>query len=1264
MSSHQNDYDGYFSEVDEETQKACDEIELKHSPVKAARPLTNSYSSFKPKTSVSGSNRPRPLNATAASSSSASWPQAEPRTPLKKRDAEPHTQASRSSAVRRAFDSLSFASPVQCITPKKLFHEVSASTSKKKTTRPVILVGDSDVEDTLEVESLLTDTETASSFGPSPLTPQDSLSSLGSDWERIESLPTVRGSDSSPRKYIKLSKEKVPPYTRSSAPSTNTKPLVVKDIFNPDMPSSSSSQRNNGWGTSVAQPFQLAPTPPDDDAVLKNFFASPLGQDLDPYIIAHDKEIVDLMDNNKISWGVQYEIARGVTQGNWSWADVKAKIPQLHGSNSETAWKVRSIILDRTKPPSTYGRSVWQELDREQDAILENKGRGLGPMGPEGSENDWYGGKIQQAAKLVGDKGKYRIRLEPMENKRSYRLARFLGSRRVLQVKIPRDLIFEENKQLKDFMRHKFMLCGRVFVPFFAKDHAVYLVETNDNYERRPADWAGDQFRRSFKDIVNWHNPLHLNADQPITKYATRFALAFSTSIPVLQFKPENISIEPDTTDTWPGPGKPPAEYIKTDGCGLINEAALKIIARILNYLGYPVAIQGRVFGAKGLWILHPTDKNPEPKIWIRPSQRKIVYQYPVDRSHLIFDLLSVSSSASSVSLSKQSIINLSENGVPDVTLIEIMKKALTEEVRPLMKWQGPMAMEVLWSVVNRLSSVSRTRLSRMTASMTRALGLGGQDWRGEEIDIERNEDVPPPENEGPADNTGRASSGVPLSLSEYIMESLQAGFHPKDSTLLKDKIRTLVEVTIKSIIDKFSIPLPESLSAFIIPDPLGVLKEGEVYYRSSVAIVDSETQDVFNVLTGNVLLGSQIQISSSPRLRYPKGRCLVRFRSMSSHMFFVKVMAVDRPELSRWADVLIVSAKGEKSFASMLSGGDYDGDKVFILFLSSLLEHFKNKPVKPIPPNFKDDNFQKYPERVKQFAERVSALAPKDAQEAFADILMFDIDDSKFGLYSNWQEYAIWKHGYDDPRSERLAYIFNALLDSSKTGDRLKPGIFEQDQKQFSKPIPEFQMSDVEKPYIFHTLQRAGRAAGDEFLCEYDKMEGATQVAGDKVLLQPYDLAANRAMELYGQSKNPGRLTLCEELKRIRDCVDKAHNAYQEVMTKLARESESASPKKKTTSKSRKIQRKTDPMAHVYELYNCQVEDVFFFQNVDEIKASYAYKRKHRFGFDVAFRELCTMKAKASIHGIAPTIRSFDEAKAITSTYVRAATRLSAPDA
>ncbi|KAG6883508.1 hypothetical protein C0993_005764 [Termitomyces sp. T159_Od127] len=794
---------------------------------------------------------------------------------------------------------------------------------------------------------------------------------------------------------------------------------------NPGAPLSSSPQRNNGLDTSVIQPFTRAPAPPDDDVSFEKFLAGSLGTDLEPHIIAHDKNIVSCMDHHKLPWGVQYEIARGVTEGIWSWASVEAKIPQLCGSNSEKAHKVRNIMLDRVRPPSALGHSVWQELDREQDAIMENKGRGLGPVSPEGSEDTWYGGQIQQIARLVGDKGEYRIRLEPMETKRSYRLARFLGSRRILQLRIPKDLILHENKQLKEFMQHKFVLCGRVFVPFCAKDHSVYLVETAEDYGRCAADWAGDQFRMSFKDIINWHNPLHLNADQPINKYATRFALAFSTSIPVLEFKEENINFIPDNTDTWRKPGKPPAEYIKTDGCGFINEAALKIIAHFLNSHTYSVVIQGRVYGGKGLWILHPTDRSPEPKIWIRSSQRKIVYQRPVDRAHLIFDLLTVSrvsSPESSVRLSEQSIINLSNNGVPDTTLIDIMKKAFIEEVKPLMKWQGPQAMEILWNFIDRMSSVSRTRLTRVTTSMARALGLAGQAWREEEIEIERNGDTPPIESEGIIGiYTGRASSGVPPTLSEYVMELLQAGFHPKDSTLLKEKIRNLVKNRIQSIVEEFSIPLPESLNAFIVPDPLGVLKEGEVYYRSSVPIVNSVAQDVFNVLTA------------------------------------WEVMAVDRPELSRWVDVLIASTQGEKSFASMLSGGgEYDYlfrtfmttnefkqittavsivlhtlqvfnrslDSVFILFSNSLLEDFKNKPVKPIPPSFMDDNFQKHPERVKQFAGRVSSLASQDVHKAFADILMTDIDDKKFGLYSNWQDYAIYAYGYEDPRSERLAYM------------------------------------------------------------------------------------------------------------------------------------------------------------------------------------------------------------------------------------------------
>lgn len=39
------------------------------------------------------------------------------------------------------------------------------------------------------------------------------------------------------------------------------------------------------------------------------------------------------------------------------------------------------------------------------------------------------------------------------------------------------------------------------------------------------------------------------------------------------------------------------------------------------------------------------------------------------------------------------------------------------------------------------------------------------------------------------------------------------------------------------------------------IIDPLGILEEGEVYYRASQPMTDPETQTLFNVLTGDVLV-------------------------------------------------------------------------------------------------------------------------------------------------------------------------------------------------------------------------------------------------------------------------------------------------------------------------------------------------------------------------------------------------------------------------
>ena len=84
-------------------------------------------------------------------------------------------------------------------------------------------------------------------------------------------------------------------------------------------------------------------------------------------------------------------------------------------------------------------------MDREQAALEEGIDRGLGLMdGQWHGKANWFGGRIQQIARVIKGDGKkeadWRTELEPMEMKRSHRLGRELGSRRILQVKIGKDL--------------------------------------------------------------------------------------------------------------------------------------------------------------------------------------------------------------------------------------------------------------------------------------------------------------------------------------------------------------------------------------------------------------------------------------------------------------------------------------------------------------------------------------------------------------------------------------------------------------------------------------------------------------------------------------------------------------------------------------------------------------------------------------------------------------------------------------------------------
>lgn len=77
-------------------------------------------------------------------------------------------------------------------------------------------------------------------------------------------------------------------------------------------------------------------------------------------IIAHNTEVQRWFDELRIPWGAQYEVARGVTDGRWSWSDVtRAKVGQLQGKNAEAAPRVAAAITGVSRTVDANELLLW-----------------------------------------------------------------------------------------------------------------------------------------------------------------------------------------------------------------------------------------------------------------------------------------------------------------------------------------------------------------------------------------------------------------------------------------------------------------------------------------------------------------------------------------------------------------------------------------------------------------------------------------------------------------------------------------------------------------------------------------------------------------------------------------------------------------------------------------------------------------------------------------------------------------------------------------
>jgi hypothetical protein len=240
-----------------------------------------------------------------------------------------------------------------------------------------------------------------------------------------------------------------------------------------------------------------------------------------------------------------------------------------------------------------------------------------------------------------------------------------------------------------------------------------------------------------------------------------------------------------------------------------------------------------------------------------------------------------------------------------------------------------------------------------------------------------------------------------------------------------------------------------------------------------------------------------------------------------------------------------------------------------------------------------------------------------------------------------------------------------NTLLDASKTGLRLRREVHLRDEKSYrGRPYcmdPQHHKLDRSDchpngPRVLEKLQQAGERLSDNLLKNFDETvpeHHRHKLPQDVDLLRPINKLETQPLTRDQE----------QELAAVKKHVDAAFVRFKDIVVKKDRQVPAAlkSPTKNYKKRGDGAFRKQDDMLavsvfyHSLELKSQDIRNI----EVEKIMASYAYRLNENFGFSVAFRTLCIIKASASPKGIAPSTRPFDELRNMSSSagrFLRAA--------
>ncbi|KAK7042969.1 hypothetical protein VNI00_008706 [Paramarasmius palmivorus] len=647
-----------------------------------------------------------------------------------------------------------------------------------------------------------------------------------------------------------------------------------------------------------------------------------------------------------------------------------------------------------------------------------------GLLASERASNFYYGGKIDFTARV--DKEGLRIRLERAAKGPSNKAKRRFGSTGFLKIKIPTGT-FKSQSDIERFFQRPFIMWSSVYRAILGKEDAVILFRTNERYVNGHLRTDPDNKSMSLYAFIHWFNPPEYNAE------------FFANGRHVWPFSGLHQCQGPNSSENisaFIGDEVSSEGSDMTDGCGFGNRSLFKAIQEKFGLEEMPCAVQCRIAGSKGMIVFsEDVEDDGSPQVRLRGSQRKVRYPPSLakDPSHRIMDILRISRVRAPARLSVEVIVNLQHNGCPSSYFTNLLKSNLEDAVNPILAWDienDPAAMIKLWHTIEQAEHVLVARRARQFVTESRFRGYS------ERVNEESLDDEDPLD-EVNDDQHSTAwwpdpNSGCPSSIAETVMELLVAGFTPQSCAFMRDKISRLVMSQINRKCTKYNFDVKMSAGAFAVPDPYGVLREGEIYFKSSRRDFKTQEGTMTDVLEGAVL------ITRNP--------CKVPTDVQ-------KFTAVLHPQLAHLVNCVVFSIKGARRPIDRLAGGDYDGDRVTVFYDPELVEGFKNADEKysTEPPEVKTAFTLEHSLTVHQFNDQVLDISDLEVSVELQKSLLGGLRDPfLIGMYSFLHEKCVYVYGYAHPITIKTAYKFCAVMDGPKSGRRIVARVLSEDKGRF----------------------------------------------------------------------------------------------------------------------------------------------------------------------------------------------------------------------